>query len=570
MANQSTYIAQLGGAWINQLRSFFSLPTFKLGRLTGTISNLVLVPRSMRVGEPSFAEEYYSGKFVLGGTVVRASADELFKIKGQPDSWYQALHGFQWLRHMNASDNPLHHQFAKKLVSNWINTCSRPSSQPVWTPAAASERLISWLCYSSILVDEEDSQHYRNFMVCIHQHINYLNAQQNKVGRGYGLLETQIALAYAALCVESPKRVIDSTANRMGTTLDRQIFPDGGHVGRNPALLVELLAHLLPLREAYQHIGHPGPPGLTPAIDRMMPALRFFKHRDGTIARFNGSSATSPGLVTAIILSDDAFGTPIDEATHSGYQRISAGASTLISDVGNFPPGELSNQAHAGHLSFELSSVNNSIIINCGAPNFPHSQYAAVARTTAAHSTAILHDTSTCTFNNSRGSKLLGSRILRGPDHVSSLRKKGKNFTQIIGRHDGYMRKYGVIHERILQLSKDGKLLFGRDMFTEKSGKPPFRLLKNDCVIRFHVHPDIDVKMMNDQQISLLVNSDHQWLFTCDGGQLSLDASIFLASNLGPRPCKQVLVQVNIATLNKITWKFEQKLGSQVSLPSEQ
>ncbi|MCP5815729.1 hypothetical protein NL365_27490, partial [Klebsiella pneumoniae] len=80
--------------------------------------------------------------------------------------------------------------------------------------------------------------------------------------------------------------------NRLDLELERQILPDGGHVSRNPRVNLDLLLDLLPLRQTYINLGHDVPAKLIPTIDRMYPALRFFRHQDGDLALFNGATST--------------------------------------------------------------------------------------------------------------------------------------------------------------------------------------------------------------------------------------------------------------------------------------
>ena len=71
------------------------------------------------------------------------------------------------------------------------------------------------------------------------------------------------------------------------------MLPDGGHVSRNPGVLVELLLDLLPLRQAFAARNVPPPNAVLNAMDRMMPMLRFFRHGDGNFALFNGMGPTA-------------------------------------------------------------------------------------------------------------------------------------------------------------------------------------------------------------------------------------------------------------------------------------
>ncbi len=205
-------------------------------------------------------------------------------------------------------------------------------------------------------------------MRSLSRQVRYLQKVAFKSRDGYPRLLAAVALALAGLCIADEARILRRATQRLSDELERQILPDGGHISRNPAILVALLLDLLPLRQAYAARNLPPPPALLNAIDRMMPMLRFFRHGDGAFAQFNGAGATPADSIATVLAYDDARGTPIANATHSGYQRIEAGLSLIVADTGKPPPFAVSQEAHAGCLSFEFSHARNRIIINCGMP----------------------------------------------------------------------------------------------------------------------------------------------------------------------------------------------------------
>src|SRR5690606_33224990 len=161
------------------------------------------------------------------------------------------------------------------------------------------------------------------------------------------------------------------TATRnLSIELDRQIQPDGGHVSRSPEAVLELLADLLPLRQTYSNQAEAPPAALIGSVERMLPCLRFFRHQDGTLARFNGMGVTSHDRIAAILHHDDTAGAPLLHAPHSGYERLAMGGVTVIADTGIPPPPEMSQAAQAGCLSFELSSGRSHFVVNCGVDTF--------------------------------------------------------------------------------------------------------------------------------------------------------------------------------------------------------
>src|ERR1019366_7408280 len=149
---------------------------------------------------------------------------------------------------------------------------------------------------------------------------------------GVPRLQVLIALCYASLCLANQARHIRAATRKLSDELQRQILPDGGHISRNTA----------------------PPPALLNAIDRMMPMLRFFRHGDGSFALFNGMSSAPSDLLATLLAYDDTHGAPMANMPHTGFQRLDAGAMTVIMDTGPPPPPNVSHDAHAGCLSFEL------------------------------------------------------------------------------------------------------------------------------------------------------------------------------------------------------------------------
>ena len=181
--------------------------------------------------------------------------------------------------------------------------------------------------------------------------IRYLRSMAREMPDGKDRLRARIALAFAALSLPAPASALRSATRNLAEELDRQILPDGGHISRNPMAVLELLADLLPLRQTYANQAEAPPAALIGAIERMLPALRFFRHQDGSLARFNGMGATIQDRIAAILRHDDTAGAPLLHAPHSGYERLSMGGTTVIADTGPPPPLDVSG-ARACRLPF--------------------------------------------------------------------------------------------------------------------------------------------------------------------------------------------------------------------------
>ena len=401
---------------------------------------LLLAPQELRTADPSFATELYNGHFGLAGRLAEVETESPFAIDPPSEGWARELYGFGWLRHLRAAGNELSREQAKALVHDFVRL-RRSKSGLAWQPEIIGRRVISWLSNSVLVLDTGEPQAYAEFLRALTAQLRYLSASYRDSPDGVPRLVSLMALIYAGLCIAEQQAVVDRYVRPFCKELDRQILPDGGHISRNPEALVELLLDLLPLRQCFVARDRAPPKELTDAIDRIMPMLRFFRTGDGTLARFNGGGPTPTDALATVLAYDDVEGTPVRSTANSGYVRLDCGSTLFLCDIGPAPAPSLSMNAHAGFLSFEMSSGNCPMIVNCGSPSIDHDVWRPFARWTAAHTTLTFEDASSAEFTGGgvNGSQPALDSPLTGPlnaqaalaDQGDNLRIKGLSLIHI-------------------------------------------------------------------------------------------------------------------------------------------
>jgi uncharacterized heparinase superfamily protein len=523
----------------------------------GRADRLIIAPHDLRTADATRAAEIYAGRFVFAGKIVTCHGRSIFDLEPPSEDWEVALLGFGWLRHLRAADTALTRANARALVEDWIS--NPPHNRPVARRAdVLSRRVISLLSQAPLVLGETDNKFYRRYLRGLTREIRYLRYAMLDMPDGVPRLQVTIALCYASLCLANQARHIRSTTRKLSDELQHQILPDGGHVSRNPGALIELLIDLLPLRQTFAARNIAPPPALLNAIDRMMPMVRFFRHGDGSIALFNGMSGTPSDLLATLLAYDDTHGTPMSSMPHSGFQRLDAGPTTLIMDTGAPPAPAVSHDAHAGCLSFELSSGPSRIVINCGMPSTGRDNWRAFARSTAAHSTLTYHDTSSCQFVELSAMKrfLHGAPIVAGPVMVDNFREVVEGGTLLTTSHDGYLARYGVIHRRILMLAQDGIRLDGEDSVSPAPGGR-IRGNEGDYALRFHLHPSVKASRLSDARgVMLVLPNRDVWTFEAQDDRVDLEDSVFLAGNDGPRRTSQIVIRQDSRHAASVRWSF--------------
>jgi uncharacterized heparinase superfamily protein len=524
---------------------------------------LLLAPQELRTADPSFATELYNGHFGLAGRLAEVDAESPFEIAPPSAGWARELYGFGWLRHLRAAGSELSREQAKALVQDFI-TLKRSIHPLAWQPEIVGRRVISWLSNSVLVLDTGEPQAYEDFLKALTSQLRYLSASYRDAPDGVPRLVALMALIYAGLCIAEQQAVVDRYVRPFCKELDRQILPDGGHISRNPDALVELLLDLLPLRQCFVARDRAPPKELTDAIDRIMPMLRFFRTGDGTLARFNGAGPTPTDALATVLAYDDVEGKPVRSAVNSGYVRLECGPTTLICDIGAAPAPSLSSNAHAGFLSFEMSSSNCPMIVNCGSPSLDHEDWRPFARSTPAHSTLAFEDSSSAEFTaqGANGSRVAPDSPLAGPANAqAALADQGENL-RIKGSHDGYMADFGVSHSRQFLIAPHGSLISSEDKLSAPRGlqSPDGDLIAGFYAIRFHLHPSVRAELAADGgSAMLMLKNGESWRISSNAPETRIEESVVLADARGPQQTSQVVLGGGMgeAAEVRIVWNIE-------------
>lgn len=539
--------------WQNGLRWLHGGPLFRWQPFAGTPSRLLIAPQDLRTADQTNALDIYGGRFLFSGKVVEARGRSPFELKGEDPAWQRELHSFGWLRDLRAAESLVARQNARALVDDWIRLCGR--WDPIgWEQPVVARRVLSWLAQSPLVLEDGDADFYRRFLRALARQVRYLRRTINETPDGVPRLQAALAVAAASISMAGQGRYVRQSLRRLEHELQRQIMPDGGHVSRNPGAILEILTDLLPVRQAFVTQGLETPAGMMQAIDRMMPMVRFFRHVDGAFAHFNGMGSTPTDLVATILAYDDARGAPPGNAPFSGYQRLMGGETVVLMDTGTPPPPVLSEAAHAGCLSLEMSSGRHRLIVNCGVSGWASDGWRQVARSTAAHSTAGMEDSSSCRFLTEKPfTGWLGAPILTGPTSVPVNREEDAMGTRVTASHDGYASRFNVLHERDIRLSSDGSVLDGIDLFSTLGG-----LSHHDhFTIRFHLHPLIKPSLLRAGTAALLMAPDGEaWEFNASGAELALEESVYLSDVYGHRRTQQLVLYGRISQSSQAAWQF--------------
>jgi uncharacterized heparinase superfamily protein len=242
--------------------------------------------------------------------------------------------------------------------------------------------------------------------------------------------------------------------------------------------------------------------------------------------------------ITAAVEGSGVVARPLRHARGWGYQRVSAKKSVLVLDAAPPPPSRATSGGCASTLAFEFSDGATRIVVNCGgigaAVGALPPELVKGLRTTAAHSTLTLGDRNSTAIHDD-------GTLGKGVTQVELARDEAGGVSALQASHDGYVRRFGLIHQRGLSLSADGLELNGEDVLVPHGRKRRGEPLGFSA--RFHLNPAIEVTTTADGQGALLrIRGGAVWQFRCRGGQLTIEDSLWIDGNARPHGSLQLVV----------------------------
>ncbi len=427
-------------------------------------------------------------------------------------------HGFTWLRDLRALGTDAARIRARALVAEWI---AEPAPDPIsQRPDVAGARIAAWLGHYDFFAASADDAFRQTLMARLVADARALAASLPTEELDARALTAIKGLIAAAVALPEHGAFLNRALRILPQEIDRQILPDGCHCERSPAQLLVVLQDLTEIRALLQAAQATPPSSLTPAIERVAPALRALRHADGGLALFNGTKEDNAALIDLVLGQAGRTVRGPNAMNDGGFQRLQAGRSVLIMDCGAPPAPKLDRFAHAGTLSFELSIGRERLIVNCGGAPAATGLWHDASRATAAHSTLVITDTNS--------SELKPSGLGRRPERVDMQRQEASGAHWLEASHDGYRKPFGAVHRRRLYMSESGDDIRGEDVVEADTPQA--------YTVRFHLHPGVDASIQQDGETALLrLPSGNGWRLRAEGAIMTLEESIYLG---GPEPRK--------------------------------
>jgi uncharacterized heparinase superfamily protein len=512
-------------------------PIHKL-RLRGRVPlKLVAVPKDPIAGDKAAGEALLHGAFRHGGTEVPVEGLD-FATLGLPEDFSAYLQSFAWLRDLSAAaTRERGAKLAEGIMRKWLAVHAEQVSEPAWRSDLWGRRILFWTAYAPYILSSPDPVYRSRVLYALARGARHLERSADKALHGLPRIVAWSGVIVAALVVQGgPARLKSGEAGLM-RALGLSLHDDGGLVSRSPTEQLALVETLGQLRAAYSAARRDVPEWLSEALASAVGALLAVTLGDDALSSWQGGNMAGSRRIAAAVDGAGLEVRPLRQARGWGYQRVQGKTTVLVFDAAPPPPPRALVGACASTLAFELSDGPNRLVINCGGVGESKGALPAglahALRTTAAHSTLTLGDRNSTAIHDD------GS-LGRGVGEVELVRDDTAGIGRVEASHDGYVRRFGLVHERRLNLSADGRQLAGEDRLIgsgrrRRSEPVPF-------AVRFHLAPAVEVTSTADGQGALLRQRGSVWQFRCRGGRLSAEDSLWVDGEARPRATYQLVI----------------------------
>ncbi len=453
------------------------------------------------------------------------------------------LHNFFWLFSIDLKSSSKHTQ---SIIEKWINN-NQNYKNDTWKIDVLSKRIIAWIS-NSILTYEDSEKNYKNKIdKSINKQINHLILEIERSNDVDDKLLGCTAIILSGISYNN-ERFLDFGLKLLkkiiNTSFDNTYFPKS----RSLRQLVFYLKYFVLIRELLKESLNEIPDYLDEIIFYIGKSFDLLSASNQSLL-FNGNHVSDLSDFKKY-LSHHKYKFVNTQFECGGYALFNSKNSTICMDVGPSPTKKFSENYQSGTLSFEFIYKNEKVICNSGYFQNFKSKLNILSKSSAVHSTLILDNKSICSFNIVKNEK---SKLDKGVKTSEKLIESNENTWEIASAHDGYVKKYGVIHYRNIKYDLKNSILRGDDILQKKNN-----FKKSIFSIRFHFMPNAKLTKTQDNHTVLIELENSGWKFYSNDGLLDIESGLFFGNK------NRYLENLNI-NLSGVTTKEEQKIKWELS-----
>ena len=430
---------------------------------------------------------------------------------------YEKLNNFFWFFSLDLKSSK---KTVQSLIINWINKNNRYNNKS-WNFDLTSKRVISWLSNHQLTYEDSDKEYRIKFDHCIQKQVNHLLSEIKNSNDFENKMVGCAAIILTGLAYQNKKNYLSNGLNLLKkiikSSIDNQGFPNS----RNIKHLSFYLKYFIVIREWFKESQNTVPEYIDENIYYLGLSYAFIWQNINHHILFNGNYISNNNEFDQYL---KRFGYTFKNENKevAGYAILKNKKIILAMDIGPSPIISQSNNYQSGALSFEIISSGKKLISNSGYFANKQNKLNKLSKSTALQSTLIIEDYSSCSFKKR---EISGYAIDQGLKIINKNMIFEDNYWKISASHDGYLKKFGSMHNREIEFYPEQTKFVGTDKIIRNNKD---NNVKFD--IRFHLNPSSKVMKTQDNKSILIELEDEGWKFSCDKFDISIDNGLYFGN----------------------------------------
>ncbi|HZZ33538.1 MAG TPA: heparinase II/III family protein [Phenylobacterium sp.] len=522
---------------------------------------LTAQPRDLRPADEEAGRRILAGGLVFG--------TETLAVGPRGDPWNRpapsrrfavALHQFGWLKDLIVHGDPGAWE-GLRLTLAWRRLFGR-WNRFSWDAVVIERRVFNLACAIAALSVPASDAEADQIAADLARQARYLLSLDEGPARAAERAGAA-AVAGSALGGSAGEQLLDRGLTRLARALPATVLPDGSHASRSPQAALELFFDLQTLDDALAQHGVHAPDEMMRALDRLSGAVRFFTLNDRRLAALQGGAALTGPYVAAARAGEDAADRAVP-SLRGGYHRLEARTLQVMVDAAAPAAGAWSEAACAQPLAIEVLAGGKRLIVGAGWS--PDGAGPQALRLVDAASTVSVSEAPCGAPLQGFVARALGPR-LRGGYAVEGVdRQVAHRGVWLQASHDGWVKRFGLRHDRRLYLDLEDDELRGEEALVplgRRGGAAGRRFAP--FVVRFHLHPQVSALIARDKTSVLLKVEGEAagWWLRSDAQEATLEPAAHHEDGVS-RHGQQIVLrgQARLDAGGKLRWKLSSALQS--------
>ncbi len=470
--------------------------------------------------------------------------ETIWKIENMDDKSKFKLNNFFWLFTIDLKSS---RNKVQTILEKWMDNNIRYSNK-VWDLNVLSKRVISWISNTKLTYEDGKETYKEKFNYLIRKQVNHLKFEIDRSN----IIEDKVIGCVAIILTGlgyKDKNFLAYGFKLLSKIIQVSFDSEGFPKSRSFRQLIFYLKYFILVRELLKETNNDIPEYLDETIYYLGQGYNLFCQNKNISNLFNGNHEIKNETFDKYLeIHGYKFNCKLNEI--GGYALLKDNKSQIIMDLGRPPEKKFSQNYQSGTLSFEFSYLNNKIITNSGYFQKEKHQLNSISRSSIAHSTLVIDDSSIVNFNNG----IYGYKYVK--KNFNIIRKKVIKDTNkwiLQAAHDSYKKKYNIIHERQIEFFTKKFHLRGKDIIEMKD-----KNLSYNFEIRFHLHPKIKATKTIDNRSILLEIDDSGWKFMAENNTIDVETGLYFGKKNSYLENQNIFISGKIKNqMQVINWEIK-------------